>query len=126
MADASFDAVIIGAGHNGLTLAAYLARAGLSVGVFERRHEDGGGANTEEATVPGFHHNLHAPYMEFIDYMPIYHPGLEEKTHASIAHYSKHDADTWCEMKGKVVAMDRVLARFLYSSPEQDGSGGAS
>ncbi len=60
MPDASFDAVIIGAGHNGLTLAAYLAKAGMSVGIFERRHEDGGCANTEEATVPGFHHNLHA------------------------------------------------------------------
>ena len=33
---------MVGAGHNGLTLAAYLARSGLSVGVFERRHEDGG------------------------------------------------------------------------------------
>jgi phytoene dehydrogenase-like protein len=54
MADATFDAVIVGAGHNGMTLGAYLARAGMSVAIFERRHEDGGGANTEEATVPGF------------------------------------------------------------------------
>src|SRR3990170_194682 len=72
MPDASYDAVIIGGGHNGLCTAAYLARAGLKVGVFERRHEEGGGANTEEATVPGFWHNLHAQYMEFIDYMPVY------------------------------------------------------
>ncbi|MGQ9573590.1 MAG: NAD(P)-binding protein, partial [Dehalococcoidia bacterium] len=41
MADASYDAVIVGASHNALTLAAYLARAGMSVAVFERRHEDG-------------------------------------------------------------------------------------
>ncbi|MBI1884718.1 MAG: NAD(P)/FAD-dependent oxidoreductase [Chloroflexi bacterium] len=73
MPDASYDAVIIGAGHNGLCLAAYLARAGLSVGIFERRHDEGGGVHTEEATVPGFWHNLHAQYMEFIDYMPFYH-----------------------------------------------------
>ncbi|MGB6838074.1 MAG: NAD(P)/FAD-dependent oxidoreductase [Dehalococcoidia bacterium] len=79
MADASFDAVIVGAGHNGMCLAAYLARAGLSVGMFERRHEDGGGVHTEEATVPGFHHNLHAQYMEFIDYMPFYHDFELEK-----------------------------------------------
>ena len=72
MADASYDAVIIGAGHNGLCLAAYLARAGMNVGVFERRHDEGGGAHTDEATVPGFWHNLHAQYMEFIDYMPFY------------------------------------------------------
>ncbi len=72
MPDASYDAVIIGAGHNGLCLAAYLARAGLSVGVFERRHEEGGAAHTDEATAPGFWHNLHAQFMEFIDYMPFY------------------------------------------------------
>jgi phytoene dehydrogenase-like protein len=73
MPDASYDAVIIGGGHNGLCLAAYLARTGQKVGVFERRHDEGGGAHTEEATVPGFWHNLHAQYMEFIDYMPFYH-----------------------------------------------------
>ncbi len=72
MADASYDAVIIGAGHNGLCLAAYLARAGLKVGMFERRHDEGGGAHTDEATVPGFWHNLHAQYMEFIEVMPFY------------------------------------------------------
>src|SRR3990172_8596112 len=72
MPDASYDAVVIGGGHNGLCTAAYLARAGLKVGVFERRHEEGGGVHTEEATVPGFWHNLHAQYMEFIDYMPFY------------------------------------------------------
>ena len=72
MADASYDAVIVGAGHNGLCLAAYLARAGLKVGMFERRHDEGGGAHTDEATVPGFWHNLHAQYMEFIETMPFY------------------------------------------------------
>ncbi len=72
MPDASYDAVIIGAGHNGLCLGAYLARAGMKVGIFERRHDEGGGAHTDEATVPGFWHNLHAQYMEFIEMMPIY------------------------------------------------------
>ncbi|HYB90412.1 MAG TPA: NAD(P)/FAD-dependent oxidoreductase [Candidatus Binataceae bacterium] len=72
MPDASYDAVIIGAGHNGLCLSAYLARAGWKVAAFERRHDEGGGAHTDEATVPGFWHNLHAQYMEFIEMMPIY------------------------------------------------------
>ncbi len=44
----SLDAVIIGAGHNGLTAAAYLARAGLSVEVLERRDIAGGACVTEE------------------------------------------------------------------------------
>jgi phytoene dehydrogenase-like protein len=43
-----YDAVVIGAGHNGLVSAAYLAKAGLSVGVFESRPFVGGAAITEE------------------------------------------------------------------------------
>ena len=42
------DAVIIGAGHNGLTCAFYLARAGLKVGIVEARDVIGGAAVTEE------------------------------------------------------------------------------
>lgn len=53
MTSKKFDVVIIGAGHNGLTCAGYLARAGLSVKVLERRHIVGGAAVTEEIH-PGF------------------------------------------------------------------------
>jgi phytoene dehydrogenase-like protein len=49
----SYDAVIIGSGHNGLVCANYLARRGLKVAVLERRHVIGGAAVTEEIT-PGF------------------------------------------------------------------------
>src|SRR5436189_1515116 len=44
----SYDAVVIGAGHNGLTAACYLARAGISVLVLERRDIVGGCCVTEE------------------------------------------------------------------------------
>ena len=57
---ADFDGVVIGAGHNGLTLAAYLARAGLDILLVERRLTYGGGLCTREATLPGFQHNLHS------------------------------------------------------------------
>ncbi|HSS71071.1 MAG TPA: NAD(P)/FAD-dependent oxidoreductase [Casimicrobiaceae bacterium] len=50
---ASYDAVIIGGGHNGLVCACYLAAGGLKVGVFERRSIVGGVAVTEEFH-PGF------------------------------------------------------------------------
>src|SRR4030088_1796146 len=48
-----YEAIVIGGGHNGLTAAAYLARAGRSVLVLERRHVLGGAAVTEEV-FPGF------------------------------------------------------------------------
>ena len=48
-----FDAIIVGGGHNGLVAACYLAKAGRSVGVFERRHLVGGAAITEEI-FPGY------------------------------------------------------------------------
>src|SRR5258708_16053454 len=57
MADA--DIVILGAGHNGLTCAAYLARAGLRVKVVERRKVVGGAAVTEEF-YPGFRNSVAA------------------------------------------------------------------
>ena len=48
-----YDVIIIGGGHNGLTAAAYLAKAGKKVLVLERRHVLGGAAVTEEV-FPGF------------------------------------------------------------------------
>jgi phytoene dehydrogenase-like protein len=153
MPDAKYDAVVIGGGHNGLCAAAYLGRAGKKVGVFEARHEEAGAVHTSEATVPGFWHNLHAQYMEFIDYMPFYHdfdlpsfgarmikpdaqvgitfadgrppliiytPDLEEKTHRSIAQYSKHDADLFNDIRRKVMAKDKEIAALLYGARDTD------
>ena len=48
-----YDVIIIGGGHNGLTAAAYLSKAGKKVLVLERRHVLGGAAVTEEV-FPGF------------------------------------------------------------------------
>ena len=52
-----YDAIIIGGGHNGLTCAAYLAKAGKKVLVLERRHVLGGAAVTEEI-YPGFKYTV--------------------------------------------------------------------
>src|SRR6266699_6277882 len=55
----AYDVVIIGAGHNGLTCAAYLGRVGLKVKVLERRPIVGGAAVTEEFH-PGFRNSVAA------------------------------------------------------------------
>ncbi len=62
MPDGEFDGIIIGSGYNGLTLGGYMAKQGLKILVLERRMHYGGATITEEVTVPGVYHNLHANF----------------------------------------------------------------
>ena len=123
-----FDMIIIGGGPNGLECAAYLATAGQKCLLLEKRFEVGGGLATEQVTLPDFFHNTHAIYPMMVDYAPVYQdlnfdeylvrhirPELQwamplkdgkclciytdvEKTCASIARFSKKDADSYREM----------------------------
>jgi phytoene dehydrogenase-like protein len=69
----TYDAIIIGAGHNGLILQAYLGRAGLKTICIERRPVAGGGLSTvEDPRYPGFLHNTHAFFQRAITAMPWY------------------------------------------------------
>lgn len=73
MPDETFDAVIIGGGTKALFLAMYLLKyGGMSVGIFERRHEIGGCLATEEISAPGFRGNTHANIILPVYYAPIY------------------------------------------------------
>lgn len=60
MTDKTVDIIVVGAGHNQLTTASYLAACGLKVLVLEAHSQPGGGAVTREITLPGFKHDLHA------------------------------------------------------------------
>src|SRR5450756_989824 len=68
----TYDVIIIGSGPNGLTIGAYLSKAGQKVLLLEKRFEAGGGLCTEQVTIPEFYHNTHAVYMLMADYAPVY------------------------------------------------------
>lgn len=82
-AGGSYDAVVIGAGPNGLAAALTFARAGRSVAVFEANETPGGGARSEELTLSGFTHDVcsavHplAAGSPFLRSLPLERHGLE-------------------------------------------------
>lgn len=74
------DAIILGAGHNGLILQAYLAKAGLETVCLERSEVAGGGLSTVEFGGTGFLHNTHSFYHRGVTALPWYRDlGLEER-----------------------------------------------
>src|SRR5437899_10289527 len=69
----TYDAIILGAGHNGLILQAYLGKAGMKTVAIERRAVAGGGLSTvEDPRQRGFLHNTHAFFLRAITAMPWY------------------------------------------------------
>jgi phytoene dehydrogenase-like protein len=71
--DQTYDAIILGAGHNGLILQAYLGKAGLKTVSLERKSVAGGGLSTlEDPRYPGVVHNVHAFFQRAITAMPWY------------------------------------------------------
>jgi phytoene dehydrogenase-like protein len=144
----NYDAIIIGAGHNGLTCACYLARAGLRVLALDQYHTVGGMATTEEVTLPGFRSDMHAFGYQFANLSPVPQElglanfGLElirpeinysnvfpdggiismhqdvEGTVASISRYSKKDSETWRKLAGEFVKARDAIAAGMNAPPE--------
>ena len=145
---ARFDGVIVGGGHNGLTLGAYMSRAGLRVCVVEAMEKIGGGCSTEQPALPGFRFNMHSNFyiawanapltndLELHRYgFSTIEPPVQQgvafrdgtaltihkdiaKTYASIAQFSKRDADTWRELhETYAIKMRPLFAALLYNPP---------
>ncbi len=67
-----YDAIVVGAGHNGLVTALYLARAGWKVLVLERNEKIGGAVQSGEITQPGFIHDLWSTNQNLFLASPVY------------------------------------------------------
>jgi len=139
-----YDAIIVGGGHNGLTCAAYLAKAGRSVLVLEKRHVLGGAAVSEEL-YPGFtfsvcsyvvsllrpqiirdlelpKHGLQILPLECSFSPQREGPGLvrwpeSSRTRREIANYSKRDADLYPEFGKAMVKMSRWVKPIIDMVP---------
>ncbi len=83
------DAVVVGAGPNGLAAAVTLARAGLDVVVLERASEVGGGARTAEVTIPGYQHDICSAVHPMALASPFFQAfGLEERIEFAVPEIS--------------------------------------
>jgi phytoene dehydrogenase-like protein len=69
---ADYDAIIVGAGHNGMACALYLARAGWRILVLEQAGEVGGGLRSGAVTLPGFRHDRYATNVSLFAASPVY------------------------------------------------------
>ena len=68
----AYDAIVVGAGHNGLAAAVHLASKGWKVAVFEKAEAPGGAVRTAEITLPGFRHDVYAMNMSLFAGSPFF------------------------------------------------------
>jgi phytoene dehydrogenase-like protein len=142
--DRTYDAIVIGGGHNGLTNASYLAKAGLRTLVLERRPLVGGAAITEELR-PGFWFTTFSYALSLLrpdiiheldlvkhGFMPILMPttfcpkedgdymlfGQDHgENHKEIARHSKHDADAYDAYNHDVTKVLQAIKPLMDEAP---------
>src|SRR5436190_14781481 len=142
--DRTYDAIVVGGGHNGLTNAAYLAKSGLRVLVVERRPMVGGAAITEELR-PGFWFTtcsyalslLRPDIIHDLDlvkhgFMPILMPSTfcpkedgdylllgqdHGENHKEIERHSKHDADAYDAFNHDVTKVLQAIKPLMDEAP---------
>ncbi len=144
------DVIIIGAGHNGLTCAGYLAKRGLKVTVLEARDVVGGAAVTEEFH-PGFRNSVYSYsvsllHPQVITDLELEQHGLEimerpagtlsllrddhllltrddAQARAEIARFSRKDADRIDEFDGEIAEVAKALRALAVQAPPNLGGG---
>lgn len=139
-----YDSIIIGGGHNGLTCAAYLAKAGQRVLVLERRHVLGGATVTEEH-LPGFKYSacsyvvsllrpwivrdlelpkhgysvipLEETFTPFPDGRYLLRDADPERTRRAIAAFSQRDAEVYPQFGRAMSELGRQVKPIIDSPP---------
>jgi phytoene dehydrogenase-like protein len=135
-----YDAIVVGAGHNGLVCAAYLAKAGRKVLVVERRHQVGGATTTEEI-YPGFKYSccsyvvsllrpwiirdldlprygyevlpLEETFTPFEDGSYLLRDSDPERTKRAIAKFSKRDAEVYKQFGQRMAELGRLVKPMI-------------
>ena len=117
-----YDAVIIGAGHNGLACACYLARGGLKVRVLERRGVVGGAAVTEEFH-PGFRNSVAAYTVSLLNPKVIRDLRLAQHglriVERPLSNFLPLDGGEYLKVGGGLAATQSELARFSRRDAER-------
>lgn len=142
-----YDVIMIGAGHNGLTCAAYLAKAGYKVLALERRHIVGGAVVTESDLVEGFKLDTCSSYHVVINGTPIVQElelekfGLDyidvdpwgfapfpngnsitfyrdvDRTAETIARFSPHDAEAYRHFMRRWMRFNETMMAVFCTPP---------
>lgn len=139
----TYDAIIVGGGHNGLTCGAYLARAGKTVLVLERKERIGGASVTEEFS-PGFRAStysfilghLHPKVitelelerfgLEYFEVDDVINPTDDDaivfsknpaRTHEQIARFSKRDAENYPKFIKELRSTIKVMRQLQLETP---------
>ncbi|MGE0312861.1 MAG: phytoene desaturase family protein [Lautropia sp.] len=117
----TYDAILLGAGHNTLVLQAYLGLAGMSTVCLERSSVAGGGlATVEDPRHPGFLHNTHSFFHRAITQMPWYRDldlarrgarYLEPALNVALVQRNGNVLEWWTDFERTVASFERYSAK---------------